>query len=269
MSVSSVVVVTGGTGYYYPPYVVPYPVYGYPIYYPPPYTYGYVAHYHSATGAYGISQTAYGPYGSATRTASYNPYTGTYARPMAAPPSGRRTIRTPGRMAPPNRVPMRTGHGEVPWSRRGGRPPIRNTRQLPRAPLARCRRPPAARRWARAVHPATRPLARPVAATSMPAMTAMRTRRRIPAGKSTITAAGLRFSPPLPPPRNSSPRRRHRTCSRHRAASRPGSKVLPRCLREGANRCRGCKKKRRTGNEERNRVRGPRKCNGRVAKAVV
>jgi hypothetical protein len=80
MSVSSVVVVTGGTGYYYPPYVVPYPAYGYPVYYPPPYTYGYVAHYHSATGAYGISQTAYGPYGSATRTASYNPYTGTYAR---------------------------------------------------------------------------------------------------------------------------------------------------------------------------------------------
>ena len=80
MSVSSVVVVTGGTGYYYPPYIVPYPVYGYPVYYPPPYTYGYVAHYHSATGAYGISQTAYGPYGSATRTASYNPYTGTYAR---------------------------------------------------------------------------------------------------------------------------------------------------------------------------------------------
>jgi hypothetical protein len=80
MSVSSVIVVTGGTGYYYPPYIVPYPVYGYPIYYPPPYTYGYVAHYYSATGAYGISQTAYGPYGSATRTASYNPYTGTYAR---------------------------------------------------------------------------------------------------------------------------------------------------------------------------------------------
>ncbi|MGZ8463196.1 MAG: hypothetical protein ACXWWT_10175, partial [Candidatus Deferrimicrobiaceae bacterium] len=80
MSVSSVVVVTGGTGYYYPPYIVPYPVHGYPVYYPPPYTYGYAAHYHSPTGAYGISQTAYGPYGSATRTASYNPYTGTYAR---------------------------------------------------------------------------------------------------------------------------------------------------------------------------------------------
>lgn len=80
MTTSTVVVVTCGTGYYYPPYVVPYPVYGYPVYYPPPYTYGYVAHYHSPTGAYGISQTAYGPYGSATRTASYNPYTGTYAR---------------------------------------------------------------------------------------------------------------------------------------------------------------------------------------------
>jgi len=78
MSASSVVVVTGGTGYYYPTYVYVYPDYVY--YYPPPYTYGYMAHYHSPTGAYGVSQTAYGPYGSATRTASYNPYTGTYAR---------------------------------------------------------------------------------------------------------------------------------------------------------------------------------------------
>ena len=80
MSSSTVVIVTGGTGYYYPPYMVAYPVYGYPVYYPPPPTYGYVAHYQSPTGAYGVSQTAYGPYGSATRTASYNPYTGTYAR---------------------------------------------------------------------------------------------------------------------------------------------------------------------------------------------
>lgn len=80
MSTSSYVVVTCGTGYYYPPYVVVYPTYVYPVYYPPPYTYGYMAHYHSSTGAYGVSQTVYGPYGSATRTASYNPYTGTYAR---------------------------------------------------------------------------------------------------------------------------------------------------------------------------------------------
>ena len=31
-------------------------------------------------GAYGWKQTAYGPYGSATRGAGYNPYTGTYVR---------------------------------------------------------------------------------------------------------------------------------------------------------------------------------------------
>jgi hypothetical protein len=80
VSVSSGVIITCGTGYYYPPYVVVYPGYIYPVYYPTPYTYGYVAHYHSSIGAYGVSQTVYGPYGSATRTASYNPYTGTYAR---------------------------------------------------------------------------------------------------------------------------------------------------------------------------------------------
>ena len=84
MSSSTVIVVTGGTGYYYPPYMIAYPVYGYPVYYPPPPTYGYVAHYHSPTGAYGVSQTAYGPYGSATRTASYNPYTGTSTRTASA-----------------------------------------------------------------------------------------------------------------------------------------------------------------------------------------
>ena len=80
MGVGTGVIIASGTGYYYPPYVAYYPGYMYPVYYPPPYTYGYMAHYHSPTGAYGVSQTAYGPYGSATRTASYNPYTGTYAR---------------------------------------------------------------------------------------------------------------------------------------------------------------------------------------------
>lgn len=80
IGVATGVIITCGTGYYYPPYVVVHPVYHHPVYYPTPYTYGYMAHYHSPTGAYGVSQTAYGPYGSATRTASYNPYTGTYAR---------------------------------------------------------------------------------------------------------------------------------------------------------------------------------------------
>jgi hypothetical protein len=51
-------------------------------YYPPPchYSYGYGATYHySSGGYYGASSTAYGPYGSATRSAAYNPYTGTSA----------------------------------------------------------------------------------------------------------------------------------------------------------------------------------------------
>jgi hypothetical protein len=72
-------IVAGGTGYYYPPYYGA-GYYGYATYHPYPCTYGATPYYNTATGAYGASQTAYGPYGSATRSASYNPYTGTYAR---------------------------------------------------------------------------------------------------------------------------------------------------------------------------------------------
>ena len=74
-------VIVGGTGWYYPPYIGYYPgYYGYPPYYGYPYAYGSTAWYNSATGRYGVSQTAYGPYGSASRGASYNPYTGTATR---------------------------------------------------------------------------------------------------------------------------------------------------------------------------------------------
>src|SRR5213595_336040 len=76
-------ILADGSGYYWPPYVY-HPPYGYAAYYPwaTPYGGAYygTAHYNSATGAYGWSQTAYGPYGSATRGAAYNPYTGTAAR---------------------------------------------------------------------------------------------------------------------------------------------------------------------------------------------
>ncbi len=76
-------IIANNTGYYYPPYIYR-PAYGYAHYYPyaTPYGGAYygTAHYNSATGAYGWSQTAYGPYGSATRGAAYNPYTGTAAR---------------------------------------------------------------------------------------------------------------------------------------------------------------------------------------------
>src|SRR5437667_2102387 len=72
-------IIANGSGYWGAPY------YGYGYhYYPYPTAYGGAyygtAHYNSATGAYGWSQTAYGPYGSATRGAAYNPYTGTAAR---------------------------------------------------------------------------------------------------------------------------------------------------------------------------------------------
>ena len=54
------------------------------------YAYGAAGYYNSATGAYGFSQTVWGPYGSATRAARYNPYTGTYARAgSVATPYGR------------------------------------------------------------------------------------------------------------------------------------------------------------------------------------
>jgi uncharacterized membrane protein YgcG len=77
-------IVASGSGYYYPPYIG-YPPYGYPVYHPYPTPYGaYGAYgstyYHTSTGAYGVSSTTYGAYGSTTHTASYNPYTGTSTR---------------------------------------------------------------------------------------------------------------------------------------------------------------------------------------------
>ena len=81
------------TGYYYPPYIGYYPGWAYPYYpyyYARPYAYGAAGYYNSATGAYGFSQTVWGPYGSASRAARYNPYTGTYARAgSVATPYGR------------------------------------------------------------------------------------------------------------------------------------------------------------------------------------
>ncbi len=82
------------TGYYYPPYMY-YPPYGYPVYYPYPRPYGYYGYgsFYNTNGSYGVYHTAYGPYGSATRAASYNPYTGTYKQGTSvATPYGRQTV---------------------------------------------------------------------------------------------------------------------------------------------------------------------------------
>ncbi|MBY0330624.1 MAG: hypothetical protein K2X49_08130, partial [Acetobacteraceae bacterium] len=67
-----------GTGYAYPPVVLPGPV---PIYLPYPYTYGGAVHYAPATGTWVRGGTVYGPYGGvATGGTAYNPATGAWAR---------------------------------------------------------------------------------------------------------------------------------------------------------------------------------------------
>ncbi|MBV9749738.1 MAG: hypothetical protein JO157_13085, partial [Acetobacteraceae bacterium] len=67
-----------GTGYYYPPVVVPGPV---PAYYPYPYSYAGNVRYNAYTGAWARGGTVYGPYGgAATGGTAYNPATGAWAR---------------------------------------------------------------------------------------------------------------------------------------------------------------------------------------------
>jgi hypothetical protein len=70
-------VVVSGSGYNYQPQTGIL-ANGYPAHMANAATYG--AAYATARGAYGLSETAYGAYGSATGAAQYNPYTGTYAR---------------------------------------------------------------------------------------------------------------------------------------------------------------------------------------------
>lgn len=70
-------VVVYGTGYYYPPVVVPGPV---PAYFPYPYSYAGNVYYNSTTGAWARGGAVYGPYGGAAAGAAYNPATGAYAR---------------------------------------------------------------------------------------------------------------------------------------------------------------------------------------------
>jgi hypothetical protein len=69
-----------GTGYYYPPVVLPGPI---PIYYPYPYTYAGHVWYNSTTGAWARGGTIYGPYGAASAGRAYNPATGAWAEGAA------------------------------------------------------------------------------------------------------------------------------------------------------------------------------------------
>jgi hypothetical protein len=84
------VIVASGTGYYSPPFFY-YPPVGYPVCFVAPMTYGayayhpyygataYHASYNPYSGTYARSATAYEPYGKATGAQAYNPHTGTYA----------------------------------------------------------------------------------------------------------------------------------------------------------------------------------------------
>jgi hypothetical protein len=70
-----------GTGYYYPPVIIPGVV---PIYYPYPYTYAGGVWYNTSTGAWARGGTVYGPYGGAVTAGSYyNPSTGAWAHGAA------------------------------------------------------------------------------------------------------------------------------------------------------------------------------------------
>jgi hypothetical protein len=65
-----------GTGYYYPPVVIPGPV---PIYYPYPYSYIGPVFYSASNGAWVQGGAIYGPYGGVARGATcYNPTTGAW-----------------------------------------------------------------------------------------------------------------------------------------------------------------------------------------------
>ncbi|MDX2165514.1 MAG: hypothetical protein SF182_00555 [Deltaproteobacteria bacterium] len=74
-------VVTWGTGYYYPPYLV---VGAAPYYYPRPFTYGADTFYNPATGRFARAAYGYGPYGGVAAAATYNPTTGVYTRRVVA-----------------------------------------------------------------------------------------------------------------------------------------------------------------------------------------
>jgi hypothetical protein len=67
-----------GTGFYYPPVIIPGPL---PIYYPYPYTYAGSVWYNPTTGAWARGGTIYGPAGDVAKGGTYyNPTTGAWAQ---------------------------------------------------------------------------------------------------------------------------------------------------------------------------------------------
>ena len=83
-----------GTGYYYPPVVIPGPV---PIFYPYPYTYAGSVWYNPSTGAWARGGTIYGPYGGVAKGGTYyNPTTGAWTMAADAASYGPQTLQLDG-----------------------------------------------------------------------------------------------------------------------------------------------------------------------------
>ena len=103
-----------GSGYYYPPVVVPGRV---PAYLPYPYTYAGNVAYNPATGAWARGGTVYGPYGgAATGGTAYNPATGAWARGGAVyGPNG-----GAGAWSAYNPTTGAYAHGSAAWGPDGG-----------------------------------------------------------------------------------------------------------------------------------------------------
>ncbi|HYZ33026.1 MAG TPA: hypothetical protein VE684_12180 [Crenalkalicoccus sp.] len=103
-----------GTGYYYPPVVLPAPV---PVYMPYPYTYAGNVWYNPTTGAWARGGTVYGPYGGvATGGRAYNPNTGAWAQGGAiyGPYGGA------GAWSAYNPQTGAYAHGSAAWNQGGG-----------------------------------------------------------------------------------------------------------------------------------------------------
>ena len=140
-----------------------------------------------------VMQTAYGPYGSATRAASYNPYTGTYKRALpsqlltAGKALGRPTTPTPEPTRQRIRDPVPPRSGGNPTFRTEINPRTRNTTPPRKEPSDPCK----ARRAERqsGLPPPTAMLrwARLRAETCMPGRTETSTRTPAPAGKNMTT----------------------------------------------------------------------------------
>ena len=103
-----------GTGYYYPPVVIPGRI---PAYFPYPYSYAGGVYYNAANGAWARGGAVYGPYGGVAKGAAYyNPSTGAYARGGAVygPNGGAGAWSTYN----PNTGTYR--HGSAAWGSEGG-----------------------------------------------------------------------------------------------------------------------------------------------------